>query len=178
MPSPQEAKDASVTRRAAIALGANLGDRHSTLERAVELIAAEIGPVAARSRWLETPALIHPDDPATFYPPFLNGVVVARSDAEPETILARLHGIEARLGRDRTKETARWRPRLVDLDLIAVEDVVLDGPGLRLPHPEMQRRDFVLEPLAEVWPDWRHPILKVTAQELLARLRQEASEGS
>ena len=109
-------------RRAAIALGANLGDRRATLERAVALIGAEIGPVEARSGWLETAAMIHPDDPAQSYPAFINGVLLASTSLAPLEVLDRLHGIEARLGRDRNAETARWRPRLIDLDLIAVED--------------------------------------------------------
>lgn len=166
----------SPARRAVVALGANLGDRQATLERAVALIADRIGPVEARSRWIETPALIHPDDPAQSYPAYLNGVLVARSAATPEAILARLHAIEAALGRDRASETARWRPRLIDLDLIAVEDLVQDGPGLRLPHPEMQHRDFVLEPFAQVWPDWRHPRLGRSVRELLDRLQGGAPD--
>lgn len=157
-------------QRAIIALGANLGDRQATLERAVEAIAREIGQVVARSRWLETPALIHPDDPAGSYPPFLNGVLVAETALKPASILERLHAIEAALGRDRSRETARWRPRLIDLDLIGLDGLVVDQPGLMLPHPEMHRRDFVLEPLCDVWPDWRHPILGRTARELLIEL--------
>lgn len=153
-----------------MALGANLGDRQATLARAVDLIGEEIGPVEARSAWLETEALIHPDDPATAYPPYLNGVLVARTDLEPPEILRRLHAVEARLGRDRSRETARWRPRTVDLDLVALEDAVVDTPALRLPHPEMHRRRFVLAPMVEVWPDWRHPQLGATTAELLARL--------
>lgn len=157
-------------QRGVVALGANLGDRRATLERAVILM-AELGEVAARSSWLETPALIHPDDPAKSYPEFLNGAVLLRSELPPASLLAGLHRIEAQLGRDRAAETARWRPRLIDLDLIAVEDLVFDGEGLRLPHPEMHKRDFVLAPFCEVWPDWRHPILGRTARELLAELR-------
>lgn len=157
-------------RRAIVAFGANLGDRLATLERALEQIGGEIGPVAGRSRWLETPAMIHPDDPAGSYPPFLNGVAVVRSELEPAAILARLHLVEGRLGRDRSREVARWRPRLIDLDLVGLDDLVIDEPGLRLPHPEMHRRAFVLAPLCEVWPDWRHPILNRTASELLAEL--------
>lgn len=160
----------SRARRAVVALGANLGDRPATLARAIELIGTEIGPLAARSGWLETPALIHPDDPATSYPPFLNGIVIVRTEAAPVEILRRLHAIEAQLGRDRGRETARWRPRLIDLDLVALNGLVLDRPELRLPHPEMHKRDFVLRPLVEVWPDWRHPRLGRTAQELLDAL--------
>lgn len=158
------------TQRAVIALGANLGERRATLEQAVTLMGG-LGTVAARSRWLETPALIHPDDPAKSYPEFLNGAVLLRSGLPPVGLLAGLHRIEAQLGRDRATETARWRPRLIDLDLIAVEDLVLDQDDLRLPHPEMHKRDFVLAPFCEVWPDWRHPLLGRTATELLAELR-------
>ena len=163
--------------RAVVALGANLGDREATLERAVALIGSEVGEVAARSAWFETAALIHPDDPATSYPPFLNGVLVARTALPPDEILRRLHAIEARLGRDRAKETARWRPRAIDLDLIALDDLVVDAPALRLPHPEMHRRRFVLAPMAEVWPDWRHPLLGATTADLLEQLPPEEMAG-
>jgi 2-amino-4-hydroxy-6-hydroxymethyldihydropteridine diphosphokinase len=152
-------------------LGANLGDRRATLDRAVTLLAGELGEVLARSAWLATPALIHPDDPARSYPEFLNGAVLLRTHLEPAPILAGLHRIEAALGRDRSTETARWRPRLIDLDLIALDDLVMEADELRLPHPEMHRRDFVLAPMCEIWPDWRHPQLGRTAAELLAELR-------
>jgi 2-amino-4-hydroxy-6-hydroxymethyldihydropteridine diphosphokinase len=157
--------------RAVVALGANLGDRRAALEQAVALIDAEVGPVVARSGWLATPALIHPDDPAQSYPEFLNGAVLVRTALQAGSMLAALHRIEARLGRDRANETARWRPRLIDLDLIALEGQVVDDGALRLPHPEMHKRDFVLAPFCEVWPDWRHPVLGRTAAALLAELR-------
>jgi 2-amino-4-hydroxy-6-hydroxymethyldihydropteridine diphosphokinase len=167
MPAPPP----SPTRRAVVALGANLGPRRATLEQAVTLMAGDLGEIAARSAWLETPAMIHPDDPAQSYPEFLNGAVLLGTELPPDALLAGLHRIEARLGRDRSKETARWRPRLIDLDLIAMDGLVLEGDALRLPHPEMHKRDFVLAPFCEVWPDWRHPVLHRTAAELLAELR-------
>jgi len=173
MPEPAAARNSPSARRTVVALGANLGDRQATLDRALELIAAEVGPLAARSRWHETPAMIHPDDPAKSYPAFLNRAVLARTSLAPVAILRALHAIEARLGRDRARETARWRPRLIDLDLVAVEDLVLDEPSLRLPHPEMHKRDFVLVPFCEVWPAWHHPVLGRTAEELLAGLRAD-----
>ena len=167
MPAPP----VPVLRRAVVALGANLGDRQATLDQAVALMGAELGTVAAQSSWLHTPALIHPDDPAQSYPEFLNGAVLLETELPPDALLAGLHRIEASLGRDRSKETARWRPRLIDLDLIAMDGLVLDGEALRLPHPEMHKRDFVLAPFCEVWPDWRHPVLHRTAADLLAELR-------
>jgi 2-amino-4-hydroxy-6-hydroxymethyldihydropteridine diphosphokinase len=171
---PEDAGTSPNARRAVVALGANLGDRQATLDKAAELIGAEVGPLAARSRWHETPALIHPDDPAESYPAFLNGAVLVRTSLTPAEILQALHAIEARLGRDRTREAARWRPRLVDLDLVAVEDLVVEERSLRLPHPEAHKRDFVLVPFCEVWPAWRHPLLGRTAEELLADLRAGA----
>ena len=172
MPDPAPPQASARRHAAVVALGAYLGDRSATLEQAVQAIASDIGEVEARSAWLETEAMIHPDDPATSYPAFLNGAVRVLTPLPPSGILERLHRIEARLGRDRGQETERWRPRLVDLDLVAVDDLVEEGPGLRLPHPEMHRRSFVLAPFCEVWPDWRHPLLGRTARELLAELEE------
>jgi 2-amino-4-hydroxy-6-hydroxymethyldihydropteridine diphosphokinase len=157
-------------RRVAIALGANLGERRATFARAIERLSAELGPILAVSSFIETEALIHPDDPAASYPSYLNAVVVLETALAPLAILDRLQAIERSLGRDRTQEEARWRPRLIDLDLIAADDLVLDTDLLTLPHPEMHRRRFVLEPMREVWPDWRHPRFGLSAGDLLDRL--------
>jgi 2-amino-4-hydroxy-6-hydroxymethyldihydropteridine diphosphokinase len=157
-------------RRAVIALGANLGDREASFARAMEGIEERIGEVLARSAWRETPPLVLPGEDPADHPPYLNGVVVVETALAPLAILAALHAIERELGRDRRSEEKRWQPRLVDLDLVAVDDLVIEEPGLTLPHPRMQDRDFVLGPLVEVWPDWRHPLLGLTAAELLARL--------
>jgi 2-amino-4-hydroxy-6-hydroxymethyldihydropteridine diphosphokinase len=159
-----------LSRRAIVALGANLGDPERTFARALGLIAQRIGPVVARSAWRETAALIHPDDPVREHPPYLNGVVLVETGLGAEALLARLQSIERRLGRDRRKELLPWQPRRIDLDLIGLDDETRDGPDLVLPHPRMHERDFVLGPLCEVWPDWRHPRLGKTALELLAGL--------
>ena len=157
-------------RRAVVALGANLGDPAATFDRALELIGRDIGTVVARSGWRETPALVHPDDPVREHPPYLNGVALVDTECSPEMTLARLHTVERALGRDRAAETRPWQPRTIDLDLIAFGEEVRDGPELVLPHPRMHQRDFVLTPLVEVWPAWRHPRLDRTAAQLLADL--------
>lgn len=153
---------------AIIALGSNLGDRWATIDTAVRRIETAIGPVIRRSTWIETEALLAPEA-AEDQPKYLNGVVLAQTALSPAEILQQLLFIEQRLGRSRTPG-ARWEPRTIDLDLIGVGSQIVDLPELCLPHPEMHRRAFVLEPLVEVWPDWQHPTLKKSARELLAAL--------
>lgn len=156
--------------RAIVALGANLGDPQASFAAALRAIERDLGPILARSRFRETAPLVLPGDDPAEHPSYLNGVVVVAVEVSPMAILSTLHGIEQALGRDRSAEAGRWQPRLIDLDLIALEDRVIDSAELVLPHPRMQERHFVLAPLVEVWPDWRHPLLGKTALELLAAL--------
>jgi dihydroneopterin aldolase/2-amino-4-hydroxy-6-hydroxymethyldihydropteridine diphosphokinase len=102
---------------------------------------------------------------------FINGVVLLETPLPPESLMQRMLDIETTLGRERS---VKWGPRTIDLDLLAYDQVIMDRPGLILPHPFLEKRRFVLEPLAEIAPDFIHPVLKKTA----ARLRDElAAEG-
>jgi 2-amino-4-hydroxy-6-hydroxymethyldihydropteridine diphosphokinase len=101
---------------------------------------------------------------------FINGVVLLETPLGPESLMQHLLDIETALGR---KRGIKWGPRIIDLDLLAYDQVIMDNPGLTLPHPLMEKRRFVLEPLAEIAPDYIHPVLKKS----VARLRDELSAG-
>ena len=135
--------------RAAVALGSNLGDRLATLREAVQRMDG-IGSVTAVSSLYETAPVGGPDQG-----PYLNAVIVLDTDLVPEALLDRLQKIEARAGRVRSE---RWGPRTLDLDIVAMADaastpIPVDTERLRIPHPRAAERRFVLEPLAEVWPE-------------------------
>lgn len=145
---------------AAIGLGANLGDRAAALRSALASL-EPFGAVVARSGIWETEPRDHLEQPE-----FLNAVLLLESERSPRELLATCLDIEARHGRRR--ETPRG-PRTLDLDLLFVDDVVLVEPDLVLPHPRLADRRFVLAPLAEVAPGWRHPVTGLTVRELLDR---------
>jgi len=131
--------------RAYVGLGANLGDRETTLRHAVERLGTNDDvEVVAVSTLRET----EPWGPVA-QPPFLNGVVALETVLEPVELLEVMLEIERGLGRDRREET-RWGPRTIDLDLLLYDDRVVDAPGLTVPHPRLHERRFVLEPLAEL----------------------------
>jgi 2-amino-4-hydroxy-6-hydroxymethyldihydropteridine diphosphokinase len=132
--------------RAYVGIGANLGDRRATLERAVELLDARDGvTVVGVSSLRET----EPWGPVS-QPPFLNGAVALETTLSARALLDELLAVERALGRSREGE--RWGPRTIDLDLLLFGDEVVDQPGLHVPHPRLPERVFALEPLAELDP--------------------------
>ncbi|MDY4921149.1 MAG: 2-amino-4-hydroxy-6-hydroxymethyldihydropteridine diphosphokinase [Phascolarctobacterium sp.] len=145
-----------------VALGSNLGDKEANLQRALELLAAQGVEVVRTSSFISTEPYGVTDQPA-----FLNGVCEVRTCLDPLRLLRTLLAIEQEMGRVRLRH---WGERNIDLDLLLYEDEVMDTPELKLPHPDMQNRDFVLLPLAELAPQLVHPVLKCTIEELKNKL--------
>jgi 2-amino-4-hydroxy-6-hydroxymethyldihydropteridine diphosphokinase len=130
--------------RAYVGLGANLGDREGNLRAAVDALAATAGiEVVAVSSFRETEPVGYLEQPR-----FLNGVAALETTLAPRELLETLLLVERSLGR--TREGPRFGPRTIDLDLLLYGDETVDEPGLRVPHPRLHERAFVLEPLAEL----------------------------
>jgi 2-amino-4-hydroxy-6-hydroxymethyldihydropteridine diphosphokinase len=148
---------------ALVALGGNVGDVRATLDRAVAMLCdGRQVRLIARSSDYRTPPWGVTDQPA-----FINLGLVVETELSPRALLARALGVEAALGRDRTR-ARRWGPRTVDIDLIAYDGIGVDEPDLTLPHPRALERAFVLAPLAEIAPD--HMIAGTRISDALARL--------
>lgn len=134
-----------------IALGTNLGDRLANLRAAIQSMPPEI-TVQEKSHIYETPPWGYEDQPA-----FLNMVIKAETDLEPEPLLSYLKQLEVELGRE---QNFRWGPRLIDLDILFYDELVIDTPPLVIPHPRLHERAFVLVPLKDVAPNLWHPVLR------------------
>jgi 2-amino-4-hydroxy-6-hydroxymethyldihydropteridine diphosphokinase len=150
-----------------LGLGANVGDRRSNLESAIAQLAA-LGTVTARSSFYETEPMEVPGQPW-----FLNCAVELETELMPKQLLARLLEIERALGRKRRRGQPKG-PRTLDLDILLFGTSVVETAGLTIPHPALHERRFVLEPLAEIAPEARHPVLKRSVRELRDALPKDA----
>ena len=141
-------------------LGANLNDRAQTLRRAADLIAERIGSVVRQSALYETAPWGVTDQPA-----YLNQVLAVETMLLPETVLMQTQRIEAELGRVRLE---KWGARVIDVDILYYDDLVTESETLTIPHPYLHQRRFTLVPLAEIAPEFVHPVFQKTTAELLA----------
>jgi len=142
-----------------IALGSNLGDRLANLHAAIAALKPEIYNLVC-SPIYETQPWGYLDQPK-----FLNQVIQAETDLQPADLLSRLKRIETLLGR---QPGIQYGPRLIDLDILFFDDLIIDSPPLTIPHPRLEGRGFVLLPLVQLAPDMRHPVLGITIHEMLA----------
>jgi len=140
-----------------LSLGSNVGDRLANLSTAIERLKS-VGEIVGVSSFYET-------EPVEFtaQPWFINGGVKLNTEKTPDQLLVEILQIEQQMGRQRTQAKG---PRAIDIDILLFGDSVINTKDLTIPHPAMQKRRFVLEPLAEIAPDVQHPVLQQTIQEL------------
>lgn len=152
-----------IEHKSAIALGSNLGDSFTILQQACATLAkTENIELISRSSWYKTKPIGPPQ------PDYLNGCVVVKTSLSPLQLLNCLGKIEQKFGRERK---IRWGARTLDLDIILYDDLILNTPQLEIPHPRMRERAFVLNPLAEIAPDWIEPVTGETILQLNQKIR-------
>ena len=143
-----------------LSLGSNLGDRAAHLQRALDELATAGLEVARVSPFFRTEPLDYRPQPW-----FLNGVAEIRTELLPLRLLSTLQRIERKMGRRRTLPKG---PRTIDLDILFYDNAVVRAPALTIPHPRIGERKFVLVPLGELVPDFRHPVTRKTVREMLS----------
>jgi 2-amino-4-hydroxy-6-hydroxymethyldihydropteridine diphosphokinase len=138
--------------QAILASGTNLGDKAANLQQATQFLSEQAGALLAVSSIYQTEAWGIHDQPA-----FYNQALIIDTILAPRDLLECLLSIERQMGRERR---IKWGERLIDLDILFYEDLVLQTPDLQIPHPFLQARNFVLQPLLEIAPDFVHPVLQ------------------
>jgi 2-amino-4-hydroxy-6-hydroxymethyldihydropteridine diphosphokinase len=146
-------------------IGGNMGDRLQNLHQAIALLAATCGPVTQQSAVYETAAWGKTDQAS-----FLNQALLLNTLLTPQELITTILSVEEQLGRRRMEKNG---PRVIDIDIIFYNDLVMHEPHLTIPHPQLQNRRFVLIPLIEIAPDFVHPVLRKTLTELLSECRDD-----
>ena len=141
-------------------IGGNMGDRLNNLAAAKDFLAQKCGAIIKQSSVYQTAAWGLEDQPA-----FLNQVLLLKTMLQPHQLLTEILQIEEQLGR---KREIKYGPRLIDIDILLFDDKLIDTTGLTIPHPQMQNRRFVLEPLAEIAGAIIHPLFQKSILQLLA----------
>ena len=148
---------ATALNLAYFSLGSNMGDRETHLHEAIARLQSE-GRVVSVSSFYETEPVEFADQAW-----FLNCTLALETTRTPQQLMSDILTIEQEMGRQRIQKKG---PRIIDIDILLFSDKIIDLPDLTVPHPAMQHRRFVLEPLAEIAPEARHPVLKKTIREL------------
>lgn len=150
-----------------LALGTNLGDRQKNLLEAVDKIREKIGPVEALSSFMET-------CPEGFSSPhrFLNAVLKVNCELLPSDLLTTTWNIEREMGRVSKSKNGIYHDRIIDIDILFYDSLVVHSATLIIPHPHIQKRFFVLRPLVEIAPNFVHPLLGKTIREILSDAEQ------
>ena len=153
-----------------IALGANVGSRADTLRAALAALTAEVGSIVRCSSFYET-------KPEGFQSPhaFLNAEADFETRHSATRILHITQAIARRMGRTTKSQDGIYHDRPIDIDILALGDTICHTKDLTLPHPHIAERRFVLEPLTEILPTWRHPLPHATATEMLKRYEQNTN---
>ena len=146
-------------------IGSNMGERRDNLYRAVVALAAGTSGCAVSSIVESEPWGFDSENR------FMNLGVWFESELAPHEMIDRIHEIEQRLGSaSHRDENGSYIDRLVDIDIVAIDDMVIDTPTLQVPHPHLAERDFFLRPMMQLAPDWQHPVTGLTASEMLEML--------
>ncbi|HEY5589499.1 MAG TPA: 2-amino-4-hydroxy-6-hydroxymethyldihydropteridine diphosphokinase [Paludibacter sp.] len=146
-----------------LGLGTNLGDKERNLNDAVMVLTLEVGKVLSQSSfYVSKPWGFDSEND------FLNAVVLVETNLSPFDLLSKTQAIEMNMGRI-TKTTSSYIDRVIDIDILLYDNLIIDQPTLKIPHPLLAERDFVLIPLAEIAPDLEHPVLRIKIVELLNR---------
>lgn len=146
-----------MSKTAYIGIGSNLGERLRNCRSAVQKIASlKNTRVLAESKWREYPALTL--DAGESQPSFINGAIKIETEFNPEELLLKLQEIEKSMGRP--KKRNKWAPRIIDMDILLYNDAVIETETLTIPHPEIEKRVFVLEPLCDIGVDLKSEVCK------------------
>jgi len=144
-------------------LGSNLGDRKLFLQQAIMHIAYDIAPTIKISSVYETESWGKTDEPD-----YLNMVIELQTELSAAEVLRKILNIENVMGRTRDE---KWGSRIIDIDILYYNSDIINKPGLQIPHPELHKRRFALEPLEEIAPDFVHPVLNKTSRQLKKELK-------